>query len=145
MVFRHLLATAGLVLFAASASANAANNPMVEEEFGRVFEDLRTGKLTPAAASAACLLAIIEDDGADAMRQMLSTFLEVSESKALPVFCDTLVAAAGQGILETGDLDPIIDPRDEQAESYAIGRLLRVVYFLHNGLPPTLLSEGRAP
>lgn len=118
---------------------------MVEEELGRVFEDLRTGKLTPAEASAACLLAVTEDDSADSMREVLSTFLEVSESKALPVFCDTLVAATGQGILETDDLDPIIDPRDEEAESYAVGRLLRIVYFLHNGLAPGLLSEGRAP
>ena len=145
MAFRHLLAAAGFVLSAASAPAYAANAPLVEEELRRVFEDLRTGKLTPSEASAACLLAMIKDKGADSMREVLSTFLEVSESNALPVFCDTLAAATVQGVLEPGDLDPIIDPRDEQAESYAIGRLLRVVYFLHNGLPTAPLSEGRTP
>ncbi|WP_420348501.1 hypothetical protein [Pelagibius sp.] len=145
MAFRHLLAAVGFILSAASAPAYAANAPLVEEELRRVFEDLRAGTLTPAEASAKCFVAMIEGDDAHSMREVLSTFLEVSEPTALPVFCNTLVAATEQGVLEPGDLDPIIDPRDEQAESYAIGRLLRVVYFLHNGLPTAPLSEGRTP
>ena len=145
MALRCLVGSVGLLLFIGFGTADAESNLLVENEVKKVFVDLNAGKLTAAQASNSCLLAMVKDDDVESLRQVLSTFLEVSRSKALPVLCDLLVKAMESGALRATDFDPIVDPQDKEAESFAVGRLLRIVYLAHNGLPPEILSGEIEP
>jgi|GEM_PF-4143767 len=142
MALRRMIAASVVALGMVAGLAPATARPVAPEEMLQMFNDLRSGALTPKLASSECLTDMVKSDEAEDMRQVMSTYLEVSRSNALPAFCDALVQAVQQGLFEPEDLIPIIDPRDERAESYAMGRLLRVIYFTHYGISPALLTDG---
>jgi hypothetical protein len=132
----------GLLIGLGSVSnpAFGAGGSLFDIKIPPLVDKVQSGALPPAQATEACLLIMTEDEHADSLRGVLSTLLELSRSKALPAFCDALVKAAEMKILKGDDLRPATHSQDPEAESYAAGRLLRTIYFIHNGLAPDLIS-----
>jgi hypothetical protein len=68
------------------------------------------------------------------VRDVISTYLEVPPSRAIPTLCATLVKAVLTGSLTAEDVYPLNNRQDKTAEAFAVGRLFRVVYFAYHGL-----------
>lgn len=123
-----------------SNPAFGAGGSLFDTQIPPLVDKVQSGALSPEEASEACLLIMTEDETTESLRGVLSTLLELSHSDALPAFCDALVRAAELEVLKGDDLRPATQSQNPEAESYAAGRLLRTIYFIHNGLSPDLIS-----
>ncbi len=127
------------------STAQAAERSFLEDEVLEVLRDVQDGELAPAAARDRCLLTTGESEDAESLRQVMSTFLEVSGSQAIPAFCSALIDAVAERRLAAEELAALIDGGNHEAEAYAVGRLLREVYMTHNGLLATPVDGGGRP
>ncbi len=137
-------ALAAVVVLSLQPATQAQDSNFLEEEIVQVFRDLQAGRLNPQAASSECHLGIVGSEDADSLRQVMSTYLEVSKSNAIPAFCDALVEAVVRGDFQAEEFLPLVSGKDKEAEAYAAGRILRQVYISHNDLLSTPVAGDAA-
>ncbi len=132
----------GTGIWASFLPAAAAGATMAEKEISKIFEGLQSGTLDPSEAHADCLDSIERHEDPESLRQVFSTYLEVTQAEALSVLCEAVVQTVGDGNLMMEDLLPLFSKQDKPAEVLAAGRFLRAVYFAHNGIPAPFVSGG---
>ncbi|HIC80026.1 MAG TPA: hypothetical protein EYP07_03550 [Kiloniellaceae bacterium] len=145
---RHLTAAA-LVASAAgfgTVPASADKLPLSEDEFLEDLERLGDGDRTQEDVVQSCRSSVRQSDSRQAMAEMMSGLLEVAERDAMTAMCTALVDAVASRRLSVRTIRSIAVEDDTDRVSFAVGRLLREIYFAHRKLRTSgQLSEEPRP
>ena len=116
----------GLALAASPAAAS------LEEEMLEAVRSLRSGTLSPEATAESCVAAIEASDKEADYRAVMTTFLDVPGSDAIPALCRAIVRSIVAGTITEDNLAPVLSGTPKDREAAEAGRLLRSVYFAHH-------------
>jgi len=136
------LAAALLSSLAAVPPAMAQQGPS-EKEVRAFAEAVQDGSLSASQAHATCTQQFESDPSAKDVREVMSTFLEVSEADAISALCEALVRAIKADALTADELADTVRKSDEADLGVKVGRLLRTIYFSHTSVAAATV-EGRA-
>lgn len=139
-----VLVTSAVGFGTVPASAEAL--PLSEDEFLQDLERLRDGTQTQEGAVRSCRNSVRQSDSRQAMGEMMSGLLDVTERDAMTAMCTALVDAVASLRLSVRTIRSIGVEDDMDRASFAVGRLLREIYFAHRKLRTSgQLSEEPRP
>jgi hypothetical protein len=133
-----------LALMALPVPAVKAQSDLDSAEIRLLVEGLRNGTLSSAYASAECSRGVAEIPESKAVRQLMTTYLEVPHELALAAFCDGLMRAI---VARDIGVDTLLAVNREEVDATMLrefGRILRAVYFAHRRAT-TASAEARLP
>lgn len=135
------LAVAGLLAVAALPAPAAAQVP--EAEIRALTEGLQNGTLPLSLASEQCREDLAKGEDAQAIAEVMSTYLEVPEELALAATCQAIMRAIKANEVTADALLLFAQDELDAAGLFEAGRVMRAIYFSHR-LTTTASASGQA-
>lgn len=137
------MALAAALLSPLAAPPAMAQQGLSEEKIRAFAEAVQDGSLSASPAQATCTQQFESDPSAKDVREVMSTFLQVSETNAIGALCEALVRAIRADAITADELATTVRKTGEAELGIKVGRFLRTIYFAHTSVPAAAV-EGRA-